>query len=111
LLSLVAPTIIKPLKDSEALEGIPFEYSCEILAYPKPEVTWFMDDTQLAENGSFSFVNNNNTYTLLIKSPTESNNANVRAAFKNELGAIETKGNLTILSNIHFFLIKLIKNY
>jgi len=93
----VAPTIIKPLKDSEALEGIPFEYSCEILAYPKPEVTWFMDDTQLAENGSFSFVNNNNTYTLLIKSPTESNNANVRAAFKNELGAIETKGNLTIL--------------
>ena len=56
-----------------------------------------MDDTQLAENELFGFANTNNVYTLLIKSPSETNNASFRATFKNELGSIETKGNITVL--------------
>jgi len=36
----VPPAVIKALKDTDCLEGIPFDYSCEIAGNPKPEVTW-----------------------------------------------------------------------
>lgn len=38
----MGPSITKGLKDAEALEGIPFELTCEAVATPKPEITWFL---------------------------------------------------------------------
>jgi hypothetical protein len=97
---LVPPSIVKALKDSEAIEGIPFEFTCEASGVPKPEITWFFEETQLKEDDNFEISTNNNTYTLKIKNPNDSSNGLYKAIFKNDLGTVETKGNLTVLSKI-----------
>lgn len=86
------------MKDSEAIEGIPFEFTCEASGSPRPNITWFFDEYQLIENDDYEISTNNNTYTLKIKNPKDSSNGLYKAIIKNDLGTIETKGNLTVLS-------------
>ena len=95
---LVPPSIVKALKDSEAIEGIPFEFTCEASGVPKPEITWFFEETQLKENDNYEVSSNNNIHTLKIKNPNDSSIGLYKAIFKNDLGTVETKGNLTVLS-------------
>ena len=65
----------------------------------KQKINRFLDGNPIKEGGSYEFSNVNNTYSLKIKSPNESNNGTYRAVFKNELGTIETKAHVSVLSN------------
>ena len=51
----MGPSIIKGLKDAEALEGIPFELTCEAAATPKPEVTWYVDLLTFVKKITYNF--------------------------------------------------------
>ena len=93
----MGPTIVKGLKDAEALEGIPFDLVCEASATPKPEITWYLNETQIIESDHYSLANTNNTYSLTIKSPTDLNTGLYKAVFKNDLGTSETKSTVTLL--------------
>ena len=36
------PVIVKPLKDTDTPEKVPFELACEVSGTPKPEVAWYI---------------------------------------------------------------------
>ncbi len=96
------PAILKSMKDVEVVEGSVLEMTCDVSGTPKPEFAWFKDQVKLEQDDKFSFVVNNDTYTLRIGVAEEKDTGLYRCVLKNEFGSSETKSNANVLIKPRF---------
>lgn len=70
LVHMVAPEFPQPLSDITAAVDIPTLLTCEVTGLPRPEVTWFLDDSPLVESPKYHMTYEGTTATLEIAETT-----------------------------------------
>ena len=69
-----------------AKEGEKVELSCQITANPQPEIKWFKNDQQLAENENLKLTYENNESKLVIPAPTAADKGTYKCEATNLAG-------------------------
>ena len=94
------PQVKTEITDVVASAGTSAMIEASISGYPKPQITWLHDDQEVVADSRHKFLENEEeeTYALVIKNvnPEDTGNYSVKAA--NELGDVQSAGQLTVTS-------------
>lgn len=92
---LASPTVSK-VNSFEILENMPMLLSCLIEGFPQPQITWYKNGHKIYENETIEFLKNRKF--LRVSESKSWNTGNYSCNAKNEMGEMELKFNVLILS-------------
>ena len=64
------PGFTATLEDHSVTEGVAVQYSCRVKGNPFPEVTWFLDGTELSHSKEYKITRKDDNLLLVILAPT-----------------------------------------
>ncbi|XP_053213912.1 obscurin-like isoform X4 [Panonychus citri] len=93
------PAVKVPISDIEVNEGASAMLEAKITGYPKPLITWYKDNEEIKVDEKYKFLyEDEESYTLVIKGVRRDDASKYRLKASNDLGEVETSGQLTVNS-------------
>ncbi|XP_061708256.1 obscurin isoform X3 [Cydia pomonella] len=93
-----APIFTQKLKDTVAAEGdANVELTVDVVAYPEPQVKWYLGDVEISEKKSvYSRVDNGSTHKLILKEVTAELSGQYSCKVSNDLGEDSCQATFTV---------------
>ncbi|RWS07258.1 muscle M-line assembly protein unc-89-like protein, partial [Dinothrombium tinctorium] len=91
------PEIKVQMSDLEVSEGASAMLEAKVTGYPKPKITWLRENEEIIADERHKFLfEDQESYTLVVKSVKTEDSGNYKLIAKNDLGEVETGANLTV---------------
>ncbi|XP_063549020.1 obscurin isoform X3 [Cydia strobilella] len=93
-----APIFTQKLKDTVAAEGdANVELTVDVVAYPEPQVKWYLGDVEISEKKSvYTRVDNGSTHKLILKEVTSELSGQYSCKVSNDLGEDSCQATFTV---------------
>jgi hypothetical protein len=97
-LFLAGPILTKKLIDQDVMIDNEIRFVVDVTGSPKPIISWSKDDTSsITIDTDHTFESDGTTHTLVIKNVKSTDEGKYRMVASNELGQVESTGQLTVL--------------
>ena len=93
---LTRPIFLEKLKEISFVEHETIQLDIEVKGKPKPTISWFRGDSKIKEDDRITVINENNTWSLIIKNCTLSDSAQYKAIAKNKIGETSCKARINV---------------
>ena len=106
---MVAPEITRKPTNKEVKEGQRARYDVTVTGLPKPELTWYLNDTELTPGGRVSFesrdVGEEYYWTIYVDKISKSDEGHMKVVAKNAAGEASATAKLNIQSKhpVHMY--------
>ncbi|EDO49556.1 predicted protein, partial [Nematostella vectensis] len=91
-----APEITESLQEMEELEGNPVTLTCKFTGTPAPVAEWFKASTPLTDTDRYEFIEEGDSYTLIIKTTVRDDDDTYKCVASNQVGKVTCRGDLKV---------------
>uniref|UniRef100_A0A1A9UZC2 Myosin light chain kinase, smooth muscle n=1 Tax=Glossina austeni TaxID=7395 RepID=A0A1A9UZC2_GLOAU len=98
------PIFTMRLRDRRVQVTYPVRLTCQVMGYPKPEISWFKDDRPLASTRHCLITADYQFYTLELASTSLSDSGIYTCTAKNELGSVSCHCSLVVDKGIRAYI-------
>ncbi|XP_065370324.1 muscle M-line assembly protein unc-89 isoform X7 [Calliphora vicina] len=98
------PIFTMRLRDRRAQVTYPVRLTCQVVAHPHPEITWYKDDELLQSSRRCLITEENQFYTLELASAQLNDSGVYTCTAKNELGSVSCHCSLVVDKGIRAYI-------
>lgn len=98
------PIFTMRLRDRRVQVTYPVRLTCQVLGYPKPELTWYKDDIELHNSNRWLICDDGQFNTLEIANTCLDDSGIYTATAKNELGSVSCHCSLIVDKGIRAYI-------